>query len=171
MASSMVKSTRKTLNKTVKKTVKGTVAAKAVKDTAKAVKDARRALGKASGRTKAAGLAAAGVVTTAGTAVLLRRRRADSAGEQLNDPTLARKVESEIFRPAGAPPKSQISVNVEHGVVYLRGQVDDADRAKALEKAARAVDGVKDVQNLLHTPGTPAPAKTESHDDVERPVN
>jgi hypothetical protein len=36
--------------------------------------------------------------------------------------TLARGVESEIFRPADAP-KGKVSVNVAHGVVELRGEV------------------------------------------------
>ena len=38
------------------------------------------------------------------------------AEERLNDPALARKVESEIFRDQELP-KSTISVNVEYGVV------------------------------------------------------
>ena len=67
-----------------------------------------------------------------------------------DDVTLARKVETEIFRPAGAP-KGAVSVNVAEGVVELRGEVDDPDQIQRLGKAAHAVDGVKDVRNLLHT--------------------
>jgi osmotically-inducible protein OsmY len=75
---------------------------------------------------------------------------------QPDDVTLARKVESEIFRDAGVP-KGQINVNAEEGVVFLRGEVKDADLIADLEKAARKVQGVRSVENLLHAPGTPAP--------------
>jgi osmotically-inducible protein OsmY len=80
------------------------------------------------------------------------------AAERLNDPALARKVESEIFRDADAP-KGDVSVNVENRVVYLRGQVQDQRTAQRLAEAARKVDGVRGVESLLHEPGTPAPTK------------
>jgi osmotically-inducible protein OsmY len=76
-----------------------------------------------------------------------------------DDITLTRKVESEIFRDADAP-KGQVDVNVIDGVVYLRGEVEE-DMIKDLERATRKVAGVKDVENLLHTPGTPAPPTPE----------
>ncbi len=79
--------------------------------------------------------------------------------KELDDVTLARKVETEIFRDADAP-KGQVDVNVVDGVVYLRGEVEE-DMIKDLENAARKVAGVKDVENLLHTPGTPAPTTPE----------
>ncbi|HEU4450789.1 MAG TPA: BON domain-containing protein [Gaiellaceae bacterium] len=75
---------------------------------------------------------------------------------QPNDATLASKVESEIFRDPDVP-KGQVSVNAENGVVYLRGEVESPDLVSRLEQAAREVKGVRDVENLLHTPGTPAP--------------
>jgi osmotically-inducible protein OsmY len=77
---------------------------------------------------------------------------------QPDDATLARKVESEIFRDAEVP-TGQINVNAEGGVVFLRGEIADPDLSKDLEKAARNVQGVREVENLLHTPGTPAPTK------------
>jgi osmotically-inducible protein OsmY len=75
-----------------------------------------------------------------------------------DDTTLAHKVESEIFRDADAP-KGAVNVNAEDGVVYLRGQVDDESMIKTLEKAARKVQGVRAVENLLHVPGTSARAQ------------
>ena len=75
------------------------------------------------------------------------------AAERLNDPALARKVESEIFRDQDAP-KGDVAVNVENGVVHLRGQLDDQETIEQLVQAARAVDGVQDVQSHLHTPQT-----------------
>jgi osmotically-inducible protein OsmY len=75
-----------------------------------------------------------------------------------DDVTLARKVETEIFRDAEVP-KGQINVNAENGVVVLRGEVEQPDLIKDLEKKARKIQGVREVENLLHTPGTPAPTK------------
>jgi osmotically-inducible protein OsmY len=80
------------------------------------------------------------------------------AEERLNDPALARKVESEVFR-AKDIPKGDISVNAENGVIYLRGQVPSSDVMAELTARARAVDGVRGVENLTHLPGEPAPAK------------
>jgi osmotically-inducible protein OsmY len=79
--------------------------------------------------------------------------------KELDDVTLTRKVESEIFRDADAP-KGQVDVNVVDGVVYLRGEVEE-DLIRDLEEAARKVSGVRGVENLLHTPGTPAPTTPE----------
>src|SRR4029453_14248315 len=74
-----------------------------------------------------------------------------------NDATLVQKVESEVFRDPSIP-KGQINVNAENGVVVLRGQVDSPDLIKELEKKARNVQGVRDVENLLQaaeSPGAP----------------
>ena len=84
------------------------------------------------------------------------------AEERLNDPALARKVETEIFRDADAP-KGSVDVNAENGVIYLRGEVEDADQITALVEKAQAVEGVQAVENLLHLPGTPAPSKGDGH--------
>ena len=82
------------------------------------------------------------------------------AEERLNDPSLARKVETEIFRDAEAP-KGAVSVSVENGVVFLRGEVEDPSQVEKLAAEARKVEGVREVQNLLHKPGEPAPAKSD----------
>ena len=76
--------------------------------------------------------------------------------KDLTDETLARKVESEIFRDADAP-KGQVDVNAVDGVVELRGEVRQPELVRELEEKARKVQGVRDVRNLLHTPGTTAP--------------
>jgi osmotically-inducible protein OsmY len=77
---------------------------------------------------------------------------------QPDDVTLTRKVETEIFRDADIP-KGQINVNAENGKVYLRGEVGELELIKDLEKRARKVQGVQEVENLLHLPGTEAPTK------------
>jgi osmotically-inducible protein OsmY len=81
------------------------------------------------------------------------RHRVDDA----DDVTLARKVETEIFRDADAP-KGDVSVDVQAGVAYLRGTVADEAWIAKLEDDAKKVDGIKGVNNLLHRPGTPAPS-------------
>jgi osmotically-inducible protein OsmY len=78
--------------------------------------------------------------------------------EQPDDTTLTRKVETELFRDADVP-KGDINVNAENGVVYLRGQVSDESLIETLGKSATKIQGVREVENLLHTPGTPAPTK------------
>jgi osmotically-inducible protein OsmY len=82
----------------------------------------------------------------------------EKPAKSLNDAALARKVETEIFRPQDVP-KGKVSVNVEDGVVYLRGEVDQQDMIDRLGEEARKVEGVQGVKNLLHVPGAPAPMK------------
>ncbi len=67
-----------------------------------------------------------------------------------NDQDLADRVKSQIFRPADAP-KESVNVNVERGVVYLRGEVARPDEIEKLVEQASSVDGVAAVENLLHT--------------------
>jgi osmotically-inducible protein OsmY len=77
-------------------------------------------------------------------------------GEPMDDATLADRVRSEIFRAADAP-KGSVSVDVQAGTVYLRGEVTDQAWIDRLGAEAREVEGIDGVKNLLHTPGTPAP--------------
>jgi osmotically-inducible protein OsmY len=79
----------------------------------------------------------------------------------LNDAALAMKVESELFRDLDVP-KGSMNVNVEQGVVVLRGEVGDATTREQLERAAREIAGVWAVDNLLHLPGEPAPTHREA---------
>jgi hypothetical protein len=88
-----------------------------------------------------------------------RRRSRPKAG--MDDATLARKVETEIFRIRGIA-KGKIDVNAADGVVWLRGQVTRLEQMRELEERARHVLGVKEVRNLLHLPGTPPRADAPS---------
>ena len=96
----------------------------------------------------------AGKVKGAATSVTPGAGR-EPADERLNDPALARKVESEVFRDEELP-KGNISVNAEYGVIYLRGEVPSQEAMNELTTRARAVDGVRAVENLTHLPGEPA---------------
>jgi hypothetical protein len=82
--------------------------------------------------------------------------------DELNDPALGAKVESEIFRDADAP-KDKVSVSVEDGIVYLRGELPTKKAADNLARSARSVEGVGKVVNLLHRPGEEAPSKQDGH--------
>jgi len=75
---------------------------------------------------------------------------------QPDDVTLARKVETEIFRDADIP-KGRINVNAENGKVVLRGEVEQPELIKDLEQRTKKVQGVQEVENLLHVPGASAP--------------
>jgi osmotically-inducible protein OsmY len=76
--------------------------------------------------------------------------------KEYDDATLAQKVQTEIFRDADVP-KGQINVNAEDGIVVLRGEVKRPELIEELVEKTRQVQGVRDVQNLLHLTGTPAP--------------
>jgi osmotically-inducible protein OsmY len=73
-----------------------------------------------------------------------------------DDATLKDKVESELFRDEQQV-KGAISVNAQDGVVQLRGEVPSQDLIRALVDRTQQIQGVRDVESLLHTPGTEAP--------------
>jgi osmotically-inducible protein OsmY len=95
-------------------------------------------------------------------AALARRRSSSLAGnatseahalkQQPDDVTLARKVETEIFRDADVP-KGKINVNAENGKVVLRGEADSPEMIDDLVGKARSVQGVQDVESLLQVSG------------------
>jgi osmotically-inducible protein OsmY len=98
-----------------------------------------------------------GLVSTVYGLAMKATHRREQPKPQPDDATLARKVETEIFRPADAP-KSSVNVNAENGVVYLRGEVPRVEMIDELVEKTRKVNGVRDVRSLLHLPNTPAPA-------------
>lgn len=76
-----------------------------------------------------------------------------------NDQVLSHKVESEVFASDDVP-KGRINFNAENGVVVIRGEVDSPDLITDIERRVRKVQGVGDVRNLLHLPGTAAPSQS-----------
>jgi osmotically-inducible protein OsmY len=74
--------------------------------------------------------------------------RKEAEKPQPDDVTLARKVETEIFRDDDVP-KGKINVNAENGKVVLRGEVDEPSLIDDLEKRTKKVQGVREVENLL----------------------
>lgn len=72
--------------------------------------------------------------------------------------TLADKVRSEVLgsaRFAG----THITVDAVQGRVALRGQLADQADIEELERRVLHISGVHSVDNMVHTPGTPAPNK------------
>jgi hypothetical protein len=73
-----------------------------------------------------------------------------------DDATLKDKVESELFR-AEHEVKGAININAQQGVVQLRGEVPSQGLIDALVERTQRIQGVREVESLLHTPGTEAP--------------
>lgn len=76
--------------------------------------------------------------------------------KEYDDATLKDKVESELFRDEHEV-KGAININAQEGVVQLRGQLPSQDLIDALVERTQKIQGVREVENLLHTPGTEAP--------------
>ena len=101
----------------------------------------------------------AGAIATRRGRVLLGKLRGLVSGaipKHYDDGTLKAKVESELFRDEHEV-KGVINVNAQEGIVQLRGELPSQDLIEALVARTRKIHGVKDVENLLHTPGTEAP--------------
>ncbi len=73
----------------------------------------------------------------------------------IDDATLGDRIQSSVFRDA-ALDKGSINLNVERGVVVLRGEVPDQATRERLVSEVEAVDGVWTVRDLLHLPGEEA---------------
>jgi hypothetical protein len=81
--------------------------------------------------------------------------------EVADDETLRQRVESQLFRDRQIP-KGPLNISCEHGMVILRGELDDTTEIARIEERVRGVPGVRGVHNLLHPRGTPAPNKVRS---------
>lgn len=93
-----------------------------------------------------------GAIRTGGN-VITRLQHRDPAPKDLDDVTIARKVESIVFRPEGAP-KDKVDVNVVDGIVHLHGEVKNPAAKAAIESAVRAIPEVKGVESMLKLPKT-----------------
>ena len=91
----------------------------------------------------------------------------DTFEQPLDDATLKDKVMSEVLGGSRFD-KSRIVINVENGMVVLRGEADTPDDLKRLEKAVRKLPGVIDVENLMHIKGSPAVNKQDAIDSGRR---
>jgi hypothetical protein len=71
------------------------------------------------------------------------------------------RARAEGRKPAVPPrrrPEGTVSVNAEEGVVFPRGVMQRDEDIERMGEEARRIAGVPAVENLVHRPGTPAPA-------------
>lgn len=92
--------------------------------------------------------------TAEGRIAAIRASQATEA-RPIDDATLTDRVQSIVFRDDDVP-KGDLNINVERGIVVLRGEVPDAAMRSRIVSDVEAVDGVWSVRDLLHLPGEPA---------------
>ena len=107
---------------------------------------------KVRGAARQAGRAAHFARSTASGRLAAARHAGHGDESFLDDVTLTSKVETKLFRDPSVP-KGAININVERGIVVLRGEVPDAEMSDRLATEAGAIGGVWSVHNLLHLPG------------------
>jgi osmotically-inducible protein OsmY len=76
--------------------------------------------------------------------------------KEYDDATLKAKVETELFR-FESDLKGAVDVNAQGGVVQLRGELPSQTLIDTLVSRTREINGVREVESLLHTTGTEAP--------------
>ena len=73
----------------------------------------------------------------------------------IDDATLTDRVRSTVFRDASTP-KGDLNVNVERGIVVIRGEVPNEKTRKRILAEVEAIEGVWSVHDLTHLPGEEA---------------
>ena len=84
-------------------------------------------------------------------------RAGDGMPRRTDDATVTDRVRSEVFRDAEL--SQGVSVNVERGIVVLRGEIASDEQRHHLIDRVERVDGVWSVRDLLHLPGEAAPTR------------
>ena len=72
-----------------------------------------------------------------------------SAGQAVDDTVIAAKVKGEIAGKSGLNTATQVTVEVNSGIVELSGFVATADEKAQAAQIARSVNGVRDVHNNI----------------------
>jgi gas vesicle protein len=86
------------------------------------------------------------------------RAESDAMPRPTDDATVTDRVRSEVFRDPSIS-RANVSINVERGIVVLRGEVADATTRHQLIDRVERVEGVWSVRDQLHLPGEAAPAR------------
>jgi osmotically-inducible protein OsmY len=81
-----------------------------------------------------------------------------STDRPMDDATVADRIRSEVLG-RGELADADVVVNVEDGVAVLRGEAPTNTAIVEIVDLTAAVDGVREVQDLMHLPGQPAPNK------------
>src|SRR3712207_4471183 len=82
-------------------------------------------------------------------------------GSQVDDDTLKRQVEADVFGSRRVA-KGKVQVEVAEGVVWLRGEVKSASVADEVEARAGAIEGVRRVENLIRVAKAQPKAKAQT---------
>jgi osmotically-inducible protein OsmY len=76
----------------------------------------------------------------------------------MDDASVADRVRSQVLGRNDVH-ATELLVNVEDGIVSLRGELGDRERVDRVIDLTTEVAGVRGVENLIHLPDTPAPTK------------
>lgn len=76
-------------------------------------------------------------------------------GGQIDDETLQRRVEADVYGSRRVT-KSKVQIEVNEGVVWLRGEAKSQAVVDEVEQRAAAIDGVRRVENLLRVAKAPS---------------
>jgi hypothetical protein len=82
--------------------------------------------------------------------------------------TLVARVRSEVLRNDNIK-AGEIHIEAYDGCVTLRGQLERPEEIRNLVRETENVEGVRDVRNFLHLPGTPPPNMLEVYGRWEMP--
>ena len=96
------------------------------------------------------------------------KKTSSSKPKDLDDVTIARKVESEVFRDRRIA-KGKVDIDVVNGVVSLRGQARTPALVKLAGRRASSVPEVGKVENRLRVPKKPHPRAPTRPRVSERP--
>jgi len=88
----------------------------------------------------------------------------------VDDETLVARVRSEVLRDQRLK-AGEIHIDAYQGCVTLRGQLEHPDEIRKLVRDTAHVEGVREVRNFLHLPGTPPPNKAEVYSRYEVPAH
>jgi hyperosmotically inducible protein len=92
--------------------------------------------------------------------------RSDSVGAAISDSFITAQIKAKMFD-EDTLKRSRITVTTTNGVVTLEGSAANRHAKSIAESLARAVDGVKSIDDQLSVPGS-SQAATESHEVLDR---
>ncbi|HEX8854013.1 MAG TPA: BON domain-containing protein [Thermoleophilaceae bacterium] len=95
-----------------------------------------------------------------GTVQRVRHLRSEPKPD-MDDVTLARKVETVLFRRL-PDVKGHVNINVVDHVVVLHGQAKNPTRIRQIESIVRGIPEVTGIESNLHLPKTPARTRADS---------
>jgi osmotically-inducible protein OsmY len=83
------------------------------------------------------------------------------ADRAMDDVTVADRIRSEVLGQRELSTAGLV-VNVEDGVAFLRGELDDPALVETVVDRTKSIAGVRSIENLIHLPDSPAPNKASA---------